>query len=118
VDHLVDLISLAKRQEQVYKIGHPTPIQLGNTKARRLLQHIRDESHRFAVTFQRLKRQKRVENSILLKIPGIGQKRLNKLYQHFKSLDKMKESSIADLAKVGNISPKLATQIMDILTNV
>ena len=113
----IDIISLAKKREEVYLPGNPDPIQMGNGEARRLLQRIRDEAHRFAVTFQRTKRQKSIENSILLKIPGIGPERVNQLYTKFKTLNQIQQSSVAEIAKVGNMGLALAQQIMDLIQN-
>ncbi len=111
----IDIIALAKKKEEVYQIGKSTPTQLGPSDERRLLQQIRDEAHRVAVTFQRSKRQKSIENSILLKVPGIGHRRLNQLYEKFKSLDQIQRSSVDTLSKIGNMGKVRAQQIMDVI---
>ena len=115
IQERVDIISLAKKREEIYQIGQSIPIQLENTKARLVLQRIRDEAHRFAVTFQRSKRQKSIENSILLKIPGIGPRRLNQIYEKFKSLNQIRLSSAKELSTVGNMGINRAQQIMDLI---
>jgi len=79
-----------------------------------LLQRIQDEVHRFAITFHRQTRSKNMVTSQLDSIPGIGEKRRKKLLQHFGSVKKMKEASVADFREVG-IGDKLAAQILEAL---
>jgi excinuclease ABC subunit C len=76
-----------------------------------LLQQIRDESHRFAVTSNRKKKNKSIKKSSLDNIKGLGQKKKKNLMNHFKSVQSIKLASIADLCKVSGISTKLATEI-------
>ncbi|NET23837.1 MAG: hypothetical protein F6K07_33130 [Okeania sp. SIO1H5] len=76
-----------------------------------LLQQVRDESHRFAVTFQRGKRRKQVRNSWLDTIPGVGEKRKMKLLQSFKTIQAIQSSSRESLAKV--VGKRIADAILN-----
>ncbi|OHY55806.1 excinuclease ABC subunit UvrC [Shewanella algae] len=80
-----------------------------------LIQHIRDESHRFAITGHRNKRQKTRNTSSLESIPGIGPKRRKALLQYLGGLQQVKGASVAELAKVPGISPEMAQTIHDAL---
>ena len=94
------IIGLAKRLEEIYRPGDPEPYQLPKTSpALQLLQRIRNEAHRFAVTRQRRQR-KRVLRSELLDIPGIGPRTAEKLLQHFGSAQRVREANVEALAAV------------------
>ena len=96
------LASIAKREEIIYIAGREDdPIVLEKrSPVLRLIQQIRDESHRFAITFHRERRSRRHLNSELSEIPGIGPKTVQKLLSHFGSLTKIREASVEDLAAV------------------
>ncbi|QSX39331.1 excinuclease ABC subunit UvrC [Shewanella cyperi] len=87
----------------------------GDNPALHLIQHIRDESHRFAITGHRAKRQKTRNSSTLESIPGIGPKRRKALLQYLGGLQQVKSASAAELAKVPGISPEMAQTIFDSL---
>ncbi|GBD00628.1 UvrABC system protein C [bacterium HR18] len=94
------IIGLAKRLEEIYRPGDPDPYQLPKTSlALQLLQRVRNEAHRFALATQRRQR-KRVLRSELLDIPGIGLRTVEKLLQHFGSVQRVREASIEALAAV------------------
>ena len=76
-----------------------------------LIQHIRDEAHRFAITGHRQQRGKRVEQSVISQIPGVGAKRRQKLIQHFGGLQSLTKASPSDIAKVKGINKQLANNI-------
>lgn len=103
---------LAKEFEHLFTEGNPDPIILPrHSAALYLVQRIRDEAHRFAITYHRQLRRKRNLASLLDDIEGIGPKRRKALYEHFGTIDKMKRASVEDLAKVPGISPALAAKI-------
>ncbi|MEW5846858.1 MAG: excinuclease ABC subunit UvrC [Bacteroidota bacterium] len=97
----IPIIGIAKRLEEIYRPGDSTPLYLDKrSMSLKLIQQIRDEAHRFGITFHRKKRAKKTETSILEKIPGVGKKSVEKLYSHFKSLENIKNASPDDLSKV------------------
>lgn len=103
---------LAKRLEEIYwKDGEP-PILLprGNTEIK-LLQHLRDEAHRFALTYHRRLRNARIRESALDDIEGIGDVRKQALLKHFGSIYRLGRAELAAIAAVPGIGPKLAAQI-------
>ena len=105
----VPVISLAKRIEEVFVEGQSESIILSHhTPELQLLQQIRDEAHRFAITYHRKLRGKRNLESILDHIEGIGPKRRKALWAYFNSLEAMKEASIDELSKVDSMNYKTA----------
>jgi excinuclease ABC subunit C len=95
----VDMIGLAKKEEEVFKVGESLPHLLDRSSfALRLLQRVRDESHRFAITFHRNKRQK--ITSTLQNIDKIGAKTARNLMLHFKSLDNIANATLQELQQV------------------
>jgi excinuclease ABC subunit C len=106
------IIALAKRLDEVFVPGISEPQNLPRASAGlHLLQRVRDESHRFAITFHRQLRSKRTITSLLDQIPGVGKQRRDALLKHFGSVTKIKSASIADLEKVSGIPKPLAAQI-------
>ena len=105
----VPVISLAKRIEEVFVEGQSESIILSHHSPElQLLQQIRDEAHRFAITYHRKLRGKRNLESVLDHIDGIGPKRRKALWAHFNSLEAMKKASIDELAKVDSMNYKTA----------
>jgi excinuclease ABC subunit C len=97
----IPVIGLAKRMEEVYLPGRPEPIHIPrDAEALYLLQQVRDEAHRFAVTYHRELRSKSMVDSILDEVEGVGPKRKKDLLKHFGSLKKMRAATEADLAEV------------------
>ncbi len=112
----VPLVGLAKKFEELYVPGRSDPIILPRkSTALHLLQYVRDESHRFAITFHRQLRSKAFTKSILDEIPGIGKKRKQALLSHFESLDKIYDASIDEISQVDGINKNLAQLIYDTL---
>lgn len=106
------IIALAKRLDEVFVPGISEPQNLPRASAGlHLLQRVRDESHRFAITFHRQLRKKRTITSLLEQIPGVGQSRRDALLKHFGSVTKIKSASIAELEQVSGITKPLARQI-------
>lgn len=99
IEH-IPIIGIAKRLEEIYRPGESTPLYLDKrSMSLKLIQNIRDEAHRFGITFHRKKREKKNDTSILEEIPGVGKKSVIKLYTRFKSLENIKKASIEDLSK-------------------
>ena len=108
------VIGLAKRLEEVFVPGISDAQMLPRTSSSlKLLQQIRDEAHRFAVTFHRQRRKKRTIKSALDEIPGIGEKRRNALMKKFGSIKKMKTLDVEILKQEGNLHAKLAQDLYD-----
>jgi excinuclease ABC subunit C len=109
----VALVSLAKREEDVYISGRPEPLHLPRrSPALRLLQRARDEAHRFAVTYNRRRRTMRTVTSELLRIPGIGPTRRTALLREFGSLDAIRAANEQDIARVPGFSEATARRLL------
>jgi excinuclease ABC subunit C len=94
-------IGLAKRMEEVYLPGNPEPLRIPrDAEALYLLQQVRDEAHRFAITYHRQLRSKSMVDSVLDEVPGIGPKRKKDLLKRFGSLKKLREAEASSLAEV------------------
>jgi excinuclease ABC subunit C len=114
-----DIVGLAKRQEEVYFPGKSNPALLPRrSDALHLLQQVRDEAHRFAITYHRKLRAKRVITSQLDALPGLGAKRRKILLDHFGSFDKIKAATVEDLEAVNGIPKKLAAELFDYLAKM
>lgn len=109
----IDMISLAKREEEVYLTDGTKVVLSKDNYALKLLQAVRDESHRFAITFNKSLRQKTAVTSVLENIDLLGKKKVDALFKHFKSLDKIKSASVDELRSVDGIGDKLAKNIFD-----
>jgi excinuclease ABC subunit C len=96
------LASIAKREEIIYVLGQETePVALDHhSPVLHLVQLIRDEAHRFALTFHRKRRQMRDRSTELLEIPGVGENTTRRLLQHFGSLQAVKQADVAALSSV------------------
>ncbi|MGH7322453.1 MAG: excinuclease ABC subunit UvrC [Candidatus Rokuibacteriota bacterium] len=105
-------VSLAKREEEVYHPESLHPLVLDPASpALHLLQKIRDEAHRFAITYHKKLRQKRTLQSVLDQIPGVGPALRTNLLRHLGSARKIRDASVAELASVPKVTPKLAQRI-------
>ena len=104
-----EIIGLAKRLEEVFLPNNSEPQSIPKTSSSlKLLQHIRDEAHRFAISFHRERRSKRTFTTELTEIKGIGDKVSQKLLEHFKGIDAIKSASEEELAEViGDSKAKL-----------
>jgi excinuclease ABC subunit C len=110
------LISLAKREEEIFMPGRPDSIVLKRrSPALRMLQQARDEAHRFAITFQRARRSARTITSELLRIPGVGERRRRELLHAFGSLQGVKDASLEQIAALPGFSTKSAQKVIDAL---
>lgn len=114
----VSVVALAKRFEEVYLPNEPEPRSIPRgSEALYLLQRIRDEAHRFALTYQQNRRGKRMTRSILDDLPGVGQVRKKALLRHFGSARGLRTASPQEIAEVPGISSDLAAQIYENLRN-
>jgi excinuclease ABC subunit C len=96
----IDIVSLAKKFEEIYKPGLKNPIKLERkSEVLHLIQRVRDEAHRFAITFQRDTRAKNTFESELEKIEGLGKAKIKRLMNHFGSVKSIKESDLKDFAE-------------------
>jgi len=112
LEESITAAGLAKRMEEIYLATDKTPLFLDkNSSSLRLLMQLRDEAHRFGITFHRKKRSAGFTRSALLDIPGIGPRTLEKLLHHFGSLKQISLSSQEELAKV--VSTALALKITE-----
>lgn len=108
----IPFISLAERLEEVFVEGQSLPVNLPrNTKGSLLLQRLRDEAHRFALTYHRNLRGKASRSSVLDHIPGVGPKRKKALLRHFGTVKAIREASVEDLCQVEGINRKVAEEI-------
>ena len=109
----IPIIGLAKRLEQIYVPGNSEPQNLKKSSSSLiLLMRIRDEAHRFAISFQKLKRKKDITKSIFSNINGVGKKRLEKLLQLFNGPKEISESSPQIIYSRTGIPIKIATEII------
>ncbi|MBO5820977.1 MAG: excinuclease ABC subunit C, partial [Alistipes sp.] len=101
IENRVTIVGLAKRLEEVFYPGDPTPYYLSRTgEPLKVICHIRDEAHRFGITFHRQKRDKSFIDSELSHIPGIGDKSLTTLLRHFKTVRAVREASMEQLTEI------------------
>ena len=108
----VPVVGLAKQFELVFTEGNPEPVELPRrSQSLYLIQRIRDEAHRFAITFHRKLRGKRNLVSVLDHIVGVGPKRRQSLWTHFGTLDKIKAASVDELAAVPGMNRPSAEAI-------
>jgi excinuclease ABC subunit C len=108
----INVVSLAKKREEIFLPNQSEPLDTNPEQPGvQLLRRVRDEAHRFAVTFQRQQRQKQSKISQLDQIPGLGFQRQKQLLAHFHSIDYIREADIKQLAEVPGIGINLATNI-------
>ena len=112
----IPLIGLAKRLEEVWIPGEDFPVIFPRTSAALyMLQYVRDESHRFAITAHRKRRAKTQQRSVLDEIPGVGPSRQKALLRRFGSVKKIREATVGAIAEVPGIGDTLAQTIFDAL---
>ncbi|MDE2942655.1 MAG: excinuclease ABC subunit UvrC [Gemmatimonadota bacterium] len=106
-------VALAKRDEEVFRPGTPTPLRLPRADpGLHWLQRARDEAHRFALRYNRTLRRRRALRSRLSEIPGVGPEREQRLLERFGSLDLIRRATPAQLARTPGIGPATATSIL------
>jgi excinuclease ABC subunit C len=100
----IAIIGIAKRLEEIYFPGDSIPLYLDKRSSTlRVIQHLRNEAHRFSLSHHRNRRSKNAYRSSLTDIAGVGQQSAEKLLNAFKSLDKIEVATIEQLAKVVNL---------------
>ena len=115
-DRIAELLSLAKRDEEIYKYGEAIPYSFTKEwEALKIFQRVRDEAHRFGITYHRKLRSKRVISSELDKVEGVGAKRREVLLKEFGSVKKILEEDVESLARF--VPRKVAENILDTLKN-
>ena len=115
----IPAIGLAKRLEEVYLPGQPEPLRIARgSEALFVLQHIRDEAHRFAIDYHRRKRTGRALASPLDEVPGIGPTRKRALLRRFGSLARLRRASEGEIRQTPGIGPEMARTIHDHLHGV
>lgn len=108
------VIGIAKKLEEVFMPESKYPVILkDNSFALKLLQHVRDEAHRFAITFHRDLRNKQMTSSVLDDISGIGKVRKKKLIEEFGSVKKISEASLNELIEKGKLPSNIAQEVYD-----
>ena len=109
IENKVEIIGLAKREEEIFFPFESEPLVIGrDSDALRLLQYLRNEAHRFGITFHRNQRSKGFIKSELDEIPSVGEATVKKLIQKFKSVKGISEASLEDISLVvGNAKGKI-----------
>jgi excinuclease ABC subunit C len=111
-DRGVVVVSLAKRIEELFIPGRHAPLLLGHdTPELQLLQRVRDEAHRFAITHHRSRRDRAMTGSILDELPGIGPARKRALLEHLGSPEAVLNASREQLQSVPGLPPKVAREL-------
>jgi excinuclease ABC subunit C len=112
----VAVIGLAKRLEEVWVPAEPDPLIFPrNSEGLYLLQRVRDEAHRFAITYHRSKRSKRMTASALDSVPGLGDIRRKALVTHFGSLARLRQASVEEITSVPGIGAATAAAVLEAL---
>ena len=115
LENKIAIIGIAKRLEEIYFPNDSVPLYIDkNSESLKVIQHARNEAHRFAITFHRDKRSKQMSKSSLEDIPGIGLKTIEKLLQEFKSISSIKTTDIEYISNV--IGKDKAKKIKSFLT--
>jgi excinuclease ABC subunit C len=110
------VIGLAKQMEEIYLPGSLLRLPR-NSLALHLIQRLRDEAHRFANAYHQKLRQRRIRESVLDEVDGLGAKRKRALLQRFGSMHRLRAASVEDIAAVRGVGPKIAAQLKDFLAH-
>jgi len=112
----IPIVALAKEREELFLPDRADPVMLeARSQAMFLVQRIRDEAHRFAVTYHQKIRQRRAVRSILDEVPGVGPARKRALLRKFGSVKGMRGATADELAQVPGVSSALAARIQEVI---
>ena len=101
----IDIIGIAKKLEEIFFLNDPIPLYLDKrSESLKLIQHLRNEAHRFGITHHRNKRSSNTFKTSLDKIDGIGEKTIQKLLSHFGSIEKIKQASADEIIQLVGVS--------------
>ena len=114
----VPVVGLAKRLEEIWRPGVADPVIMPRTsESLYLLQRVRDEAHRFAITHHRSRRSKSMVESVLDDVPGLGEVRRKTLLRRFGSLKRLRAATVEEIAEVPGIGPRTAAAIVAALAD-
>jgi excinuclease ABC subunit C len=115
IEERITLIGIAKRLEEIFFPNDPIPLYINKkSESLKVIQHARNEAHRFAINFHRDQRSRNFTSTELTNIPGVGEKTAQKLLSHFGSVKKIKAASLTQIAEqVGTASAKKVKQYFD-----
>src|SRR5262249_17984079 len=112
----IPVIALAKEHEEIFRPGEPDPLVLPrNSQALYLVQRIRDEAHRFAITYHRKVRTKQTFDSLLDSVPGVGPRRKQQLLRRFGSVKAIREATLNELAATPGMTRAAAEKIKELI---
>lgn len=110
----VALCSIAKQNEDIFEPANPLPVRLGKkSQGQYLLMRIRDEAHRFAISYHKKLRKGKMTLSLLSEIKGLGRARISALYDHFETIERIRAAGVDELALVNTITRPIAQKIYD-----
>ena len=117
LENKISVIGIAKRLEEIFFPGDPTPIYLDKrSETLKIIQHLRNEAHRFSLAFHKNKRSKNALNSKLDNIKGIGARNKILLLNHFRSFKRIKAASLSEISII--LGPKRGNKLFDTLKNI
>ena len=110
----IPTVALAKQEEDIHVPGKAAPVVLPrDSQALYLVQRIRDEAHRFAISYHRTLRRRQTITSLLEEIPGIGPRRRQALLKVFGSIDGIRQAKPEELAAAPGMNPRIAAQVLE-----
>jgi excinuclease ABC subunit C len=109
----VPVVGIAKRLEEIVRLGAPPLVLSRRSPALKLLQRMRDEAHRFAVSYHRILRGRTVRDSALEQVPGLGPKRRALLLRRFGSIERLRQQPVDAIASLPGIGARMAERILD-----
>lgn len=113
----VPIIGIAKQHEEIIRDGRPPILLPRESQALRVITNLRDEAHRFAISYHRRLRSQRIRESALDEIPGIGKKTKERLLNHFGSFARLRRASLEELQSAPGIGPRTAQMLIEHLQN-